>query len=50
MTTTFTRDAAATGEEIDFIVDKMPSIIERLRQMSPFWKQAVEEGTAPSMP
>jgi cysteine desulfurase len=39
-----------TGEEIDFIVDKMPSIIERLRQMSPFWKQAVEEGTAPSMP
>jgi cysteine desulfurase len=31
-----------TEEEIDFIVDKMPAIIERLRQMSPFWKQAVE--------
>ena len=31
-----------TGEEIDFIVDKMPPIIERLRSMSPFWKQAAE--------
>jgi cysteine desulfurase len=28
-----------TEEEIDFIIDKMPSIIERLRQMSPFWKE-----------
>jgi cysteine desulfurase len=31
-----------TREEIDFIVDKMPPIIERLRSMSPFWKQAAE--------
>ncbi|MCB2167245.1 MAG: cysteine desulfurase NifS [Deltaproteobacteria bacterium] len=31
-----------TREEIDFIVDKMPPIIERLRSMSPFWKQATE--------
>jgi cysteine desulfurase len=29
-------------EEIDFIIDKMPPIIARLRDMSPFWKQAVE--------
>jgi cysteine desulfurase len=29
-----------TEEEIDFIIDKMPPIIERLRQMSPFWQQA----------
>ena len=31
-----------TREEVDFIVDKMPPIIERLRGMSPFWKQATE--------
>jgi len=31
-----------TKEEVDFIVDKMPPIIERLRRMSPFWKQATE--------
>ena len=31
-----------TREEIDFIVDKMPPIIERLRGMSPFWKRATE--------
>ncbi len=27
-----------TEEEIDFVIDKMPSIIERLRRMSPFWQ------------
>jgi cysteine desulfurase len=32
-----------TEEEIDFIVEKMPPIIERLRSMSPFWKQAVSK-------
>ena len=31
-----------TKEEIDFIMAKTPPIIERLRQMSPFWKKAVE--------
>ncbi len=30
-----------TEAEIDFIVGKMPPIIERLRAMSPFWQQAM---------
>ncbi len=29
-----------TEEEIDFVVDNLPPIIERLRNMSPFWSQA----------
>jgi len=29
-----------TDEEIDYIVEKLPSIIESLRKVSPFWKQA----------
>lgn len=27
-----------TEEEIDFVIEKMPAIIESLRNMSPFWK------------
>jgi cysteine desulfurase len=27
-----------TDAEIDFVIDRVPGIIERLRQMSPFWK------------
>lgn len=27
-----------TEEEVDFVVEKMPAIIESLRKMSPFWK------------
>jgi cysteine desulfurase len=29
-----------TEEEIDFVVEKLPPIIERLRELSPFWKKA----------
>jgi len=30
-----------TEKEIDFIIEKLPPIIERLRELSPFWKKAV---------
>ncbi|MEN6623384.1 MAG: cysteine desulfurase NifS [Smithella sp.] len=32
-----------TEEEIDFVIDQLPAIIERLREMSPFWNAAQSE-------
>ena len=32
-----------TAEEIDFVIEKMPPIIARLRELSPFWKQEFEQ-------
>ena len=32
-----------TAEEIDFVIEKMPPIIHRLRELSPFWKQEFEQ-------
>ncbi len=33
-----------TAEEIEFVIEKMPPIIARLRQMSPFWQKAAQTG------
>lgn len=34
-----------TEKEIDFVIDKMPAIIERLRGMSPFWNASAQSCT-----
>jgi cysteine desulfurase len=31
-----------TEDEIDVILEKLPPVIERLRELSPFWKEAME--------
>jgi len=38
----FSLSRYTTEEEIDAVIEKTPPIIERLRSMSPFWKEAVE--------
>lgn len=32
-----------TEKEIDFVIEKMPPIIDRLRELSPFWKQEIDK-------
>jgi cysteine desulfurase len=31
-----------TEEEIDFVIDKVPPIIQRLRDLSPYWKSGYQ--------
>ena len=37
----FSLSRYTTEEEIDLVIEKTPAIIERLRGMSPFWKEAM---------
>jgi cysteine desulfurase len=37
----FSLSRYSTEEEIEVVIEKMPPIIERLRVMSPFWKEAM---------
>jgi len=39
-----------TAEEIDFVIDTMPPIIEKLREMSPFWDEKAKSCGADKMP
>ena len=38
----FSLSTYTTDEEIDYIIQHLPPIIQRLRSMSPYWKEAVE--------
>jgi cysteine desulfurase len=40
----FSLSRYTTEEEIEVVIEKMPPIIERLRGMSPFWKEAGASG------
>ncbi|MBI5578606.1 MAG: cysteine desulfurase NifS [Deltaproteobacteria bacterium] len=39
----FSLSRYTTRQEIDFVLEKVPPVIARLRQMSPFWKNATLE-------
>ncbi|MDZ7598298.1 MAG: cysteine desulfurase NifS [Desulfobacterales bacterium] len=37
----FSLSAYNTREEIDYVVDRLPAVVERLRELSPFWEPAM---------
>ncbi len=44
----FSLSHETTEADIDFVVEKMPAVIARLRDMSPFWKRRQTAGAASS--
>jgi cysteine desulfurase len=42
----FSLSRYTTRQEIDFVLEKLPPVIARLRQMSPFWKSSELNATA----
>ena len=38
----FSLSRYTVAEEIDVVIDKLPPIIDRLRELSPFWKEALQ--------
>jgi cysteine desulfurase len=42
----FSLSRFTTEAEIDYVLEKVPQIIAKLRSMSPYWKQVAEGGTA----
>jgi len=41
--TVFTLDAANTEEEIDYVLEKLPLAVERLRSISPIWGKEIRQ-------
>jgi cysteine desulfurase len=41
--TVFTMDAGNTEAEIDYVLEKLPSVVERLRALSPIWGKEIPE-------
>jgi len=37
----FSLSAYNTREEIDYVVDRLPAVVERLRELSPYWEPAM---------
>ncbi len=41
--TVFTLNSHTTGEEIDYVLDKLPPMVDRLRALSPIWGKEIPE-------
>jgi cysteine desulfurase len=39
----FTIDAGNTEEEIDYVLEKLPPAVDRLRSLSPIWGKEIPE-------
>jgi cysteine desulfurase len=41
--TVFTLNGHTTEEEIDYVLEKLPPVVDRLRAMSPIWGKEIPE-------